>query len=174
MEFWTHIKTKCSCSLDSKDLSQKTVLWVCLLKSVDTRASGHTTKLRHQRTHRLGDWDSRNYMDIYVSNQWTHGLLDTQQKNVSLFYSVEIFFYKSISIKALWVCPFKSMDTWTRGHTTKQCLSSVKSSRIYIIICFKSVDSWTFGHTAKNTSLLKGIKWFFFSKSFVSRYVYLN
>ena len=148
------------CSLDSKNLSQKTVLWVCLLKSVDTRTSGHTTKLRHQRTHRLGDWESRNYMDIYVSNQWTHGLLDTQQKNISLVYSAEIF-----SIKALWVCLFKSVDTWTPGHTTKQCLSSVKSSGIYIIICFKSVDTWTFGHTAKNTSLLKGIKWFFSQKA---------
>ena len=66
-------------------------------------------------------------MDIYVSNQWTHGFLDTQQKNISLVYSVEIF-----SIKALWVCLFKSVDTWTPGHTTKQYLSSVKSSGIYI------------------------------------------
>ena len=59
---------------------------------------------------------------------------------------------------AIRVCLFKSVDTWTPGHTTKQCLSSVKSSGRYIIICFKSVDTWTFGHTAKNTSLLKGIK----------------
>ena len=28
---------------------------------------------------------TKSYMDMYVSNQWTHGQLDTQQNNVSLF-----------------------------------------------------------------------------------------
>ena len=119
------------CSLDSKNLSQKTVLWVCLLKSVDTRTSGHTTKVRHQRTHRLEQREQELYGHICFKpvDTWTFG---HTAKNISLVYSAEIF-----SIKALWVCLFKSVDTWTPGHTTKQCLSSVKSSGIYIIICFK-------------------------------------
>ena len=148
MELWTHIKTKCSCSLDSKNLSQKTVLWVCLLKSVDTRTSGHTTKLRHQRTHRLGDRESRNYMDIYVSNRWTHGLLDTQQKNISLVYS-ERFFLK----KHYWyVC----LNQWTHGLLDTQqnnvylhCTQWICHKKLYGYVCFKSVDACTTGRTEK-------------------------
>ena len=37
-------------------------------------------------------------MDIYVSNQWTHGFLDTQQKNISLVYSAEIFSIKALGV----------------------------------------------------------------------------
>ena len=33
----------------------------------------------------LNGFVTKSYMDMYVSNQWTHGQLDTQQNNVSLF-----------------------------------------------------------------------------------------
>ena len=72
MELWTHIKTIYSCLLDSKDLSKKPVLWVCLLKS-----SGHTTEHCLSSVYSK-DFFLKSYMDINVLNQWTHGLWDTQ------------------------------------------------------------------------------------------------
>ncbi len=33
----------------------------------------------------LNGFVTKSYMDMYVSNQWTHGQLDAQKNNVSLF-----------------------------------------------------------------------------------------
>ena len=147
MEFWTHIKTKCSCSLDSKDLSQKTVLWVCLLKSVDTRTSGHTTKVRHQRTHRLEQREQELYGHICFKplDTWTFG---HTAKNISLVYS-ERFFLK----KHYWyVC----LNQWTHGLLDTQqnnvylyCTQWICHKKLYGYVCFKSMDAWTTGHTEK-------------------------
>ena len=83
MELWTHIKTIYSCLLDSKDLSKKPVLWVCLLKS-----SGHTTEHCLSSVYSK-DFFLKSYMDINVLNQWTHGLWDTQRHNMYFFSLVQ-------------------------------------------------------------------------------------
>ena len=182
MDFRTHSATTYPSSVQPK------ICYLCMsVKSVDTWSSGHTSKLNVLFTG-LKEFVSKNcivgvsvkisgHTDFWTHNKsetpkdsqtraeragtiWTymfqtsgHMYFWTHSKKYILGLQREIF-----SIKALLVCLFKSVDTWTPGHTTKQCLSSVKSSGIYIIICFKSVDTWTFGHTAKNISLLKGIK----------------
>ena len=80
------------------------------------------------------------YGKLYVCvtiNHWTHGLLDTQQNNVSLFSITKV------------ICLFK--NPWTHGLLNTQqnslCLSCIWKD---VCVCLlKSLDTWTFGHTTK-------------------------
>ena len=91
MELWTHIKTIYSCLLDSKDLSKKPVLWVCLLKS-----SGHTTEHCLSSAYSK-DFFLKSYMDMNVLTQWTHGLSDTQRHNISFFSLAQNLLFMHVS-----------------------------------------------------------------------------
>ena len=89
---------------------------------------------------------------VYVNlNQWTHGLVDTQQNNVNLQCTQMIFLKKLYG----YIC-FKSVDTWTFGHTAKQyilvqCWIFLKKLYSYV-----NLNQWTPGLSdtqQKNISL---------------------
>ena len=119
---------------------------------VSVKISGHTDFWTHNRTiyifNVLKWFVLKTYMGMYVL---ISGHMDfwTNNKLISLCsaYPNDLFWY------ALCICQFKSLDTWTCGHTTKQCQSSVYSSDLsWNAVCtcqFKSVDTWTCGHTIK-------------------------
>ena len=109
----------------------------------EREAVGERGIQRERRTGREADWDGSR-LEEWISCSLCHLLLTflfPLEKNplrkqdrkggrpIDLFSLLKEF--------AIRVCLFKSVDTWTPGHTTKQCLSSVKSSGINVIICFK-------------------------------------
>ena len=78
--------------------------------------SGHMDFWTHNKLISLCSAYPNDLLYVYVNlNQWTHGLVDTQQNNVNLQCTQMNFLKKLFG----YIC-FKSVDTWTFGHTAKQ------------------------------------------------------